>query len=514
MLTKRCAVPSYDSINSDPNRSLITSASSDSVIQGAQRGEETRVYKRRWYILLLLSLMCGTQGCVWNTFGPISATAEDAFGWDTGNIGMLTNWGPISFILGAGPLIWVLEHKGLRVACLASAFFIAAGTVARVFTMDGPAVTILMNLGQGLNGLAGLIAMAGPPVLSAVWFPPHQRTTATAIGGFFGTLGTAAGFLIGPLLVPDVPRNSSHPADIDFSFDSLLQNESRHERIEREKDAIHQLMYIECGWACALFLAMVIYFPKKPPLPPSASAALQREDLVTGLLRVCRCPQFWLIGIIYGLSTGVLNCWSSLLAVLLQPHGIGEAQAGWIAFAATCGGCTLSILVAVLADYMKRAMKWFVLMSYVLGTAGFTVFTLAAEGYITASTLVFIVSVIGGTTAVYASTPLLYELVCEAVYPAGEGTANGILTLLNNIAGGVFLLIMLDPDLGTGWMNWVLVAVCAQCIPLLLVMKVRYNRLDLDEHNPSLTSAIVVQPPPPSAPAPAPAPAAPSAPLV
>ena len=55
----------------------------------------------------------------------------------------------------------------------------------------------LMNLGQALNGLAGPIAMAGPPAVSAVWFPPHQRTTATAIGTFFGMLGTASGFLIG-----------------------------------------------------------------------------------------------------------------------------------------------------------------------------------------------------------------------------------------------------------------------------------------------------------------------------
>ena len=55
----------------------------------------------------------------------------------------------------------------------------------------------LMNVGQALNGLAGPIAMGGPPAVSAVWFPPHQRTTATSIGTFFGMLGTAAGFLIG-----------------------------------------------------------------------------------------------------------------------------------------------------------------------------------------------------------------------------------------------------------------------------------------------------------------------------
>ncbi|KAK7093169.1 hypothetical protein V1264_008811 [Littorina saxatilis] len=211
----------YHSINSDQQYSPLLQpvVSHDG---GNTRGEdETHVYRRRWYILILFSLMCGTQGCVWNTFGPISSTAEDAFDWDTSNIGMLTNWGPISFIPATVPLIWALEHKGLRVASLWTAFFVASGTVVRIFTMEPPGVTILMNVGQALNGLAGPIAMAGPPAVSATWFPPEQRTLATSIGTFFSMFGMASGFLIGPMLVPDVPKNST-----DIKFSSLISTES------------------------------------------------------------------------------------------------------------------------------------------------------------------------------------------------------------------------------------------------------------------------------------------------
>ncbi|XP_076456105.1 solute carrier family 49 member 4-like [Babylonia areolata] len=496
----------YQSINSDLNQGLIYSASSDSVDQGAQRGEETKVYKRRWYLLLLFSLMCGTQGCVWNTFGPISPTVGEAFGWDNGNIGLLTNWGPISFILATGPLIWIMEVKGLRAAGLCSAFFIASGTVARVFTAEPPLVTILMNVGQALNGLAGPVAMAGPPVMSAVWFPPKQRTTATAIGTIFATMGTAAGFVLGPMMVPDVPHNSTLSADVHLdSMEFLLHNQTKLARIEEEKKAILRLMYIECGWACAIFLAMVIYFPKKPPLPPSPSAALQREDFLSGLRRIVCCPQFWVLGVVYGVSQGVLNCWSAILDVLLKPHGIGETTAGWIGFFSIVGGCVFSILISIVADYMKRVMKWFVFLFYVLGTAAFLVFALAASSYIPPSLVLFAVTIVGGTTAVYASTPLMFELVCEAVYPAGEGTANGVLTLMNNVAGGVFLLMMMAPNIGTEWMNWVLVGACAQTLPLLLLLRMRYNRLDLDELNPSLSATLQVPTPPPT-PSPSPSP--------
>ena len=61
----------------------------------------------------------------------------------------------------------------------------------------------------------------------------------------------------------------------------------------------------------------------------------------------------------------------------------------------------------------------------------------------------FCTAIVVGTTALYAATPLIYELACEISYPTGEGTANGVLTLLNNIFGGIFLLIMMDPSIGT-----------------------------------------------------------------
>ena len=58
----------------------------------------------------------------------------------------------------------------------------------------------LMHAGQALNGLAGPVAMAAPPAVSAIWFPPDQRTTATAVGTLFGMMGTAVGFFLGEYL--------------------------------------------------------------------------------------------------------------------------------------------------------------------------------------------------------------------------------------------------------------------------------------------------------------------------
>ena len=52
-------------------------------------------------------------------------------------------------------------------------------------------------------------------------------------------------------------------------------------------------------------------------------------------------------------------------------------------------------------------------------------------------------TMIFGTVCLNGGIPLFFELVCENCYPIAEGVTNGFLTLLNNIAGLIFLLILM-----------------------------------------------------------------------
>ena len=54
-----------------------------------------------------------------------------------------------------------------------------------------------MHIGQLFNGVGGPVSMGGPPVFSAVWFPVHQRTTATAIAASLNGLGVSIAYIIG-----------------------------------------------------------------------------------------------------------------------------------------------------------------------------------------------------------------------------------------------------------------------------------------------------------------------------
>lgn len=78
----------------------------------------TKVYKRRWYVLVVFSVCAMSQGGSWNIYGPISATTEDAFDWKDSDIALLAAWGPISSILSTFPFIWLIEKKGKSVFAL------------------------------------------------------------------------------------------------------------------------------------------------------------------------------------------------------------------------------------------------------------------------------------------------------------------------------------------------------------------------------------------------------------
>ncbi|XP_070174346.1 solute carrier family 49 member 4-like [Littorina saxatilis] len=445
-VSSACSTPGYNTISasgpqlchSPPTYHTLSSSSNiqspdDTEPEGRAEGE-TRVYRRRWYVLMVYSLLSATQGGVWNSWGPIAVTAEDAFGWTDATIDLLSNWGPIAFLVSGIVFSWMMDVKGLRMSCVITGFLVAAGTGLRCITFNTPAVTWLTHVGQFLNGLGGPVAMAAPPILSAVWFPPEERTTATAIGTVLNYLGVAASFVMG------------------WTMNFLSMTEG--------------------GWSAAIFLMLLLYFPSKPPLPPCPSAAIPRENFVQGLKHLlttntnvkgfvhflflrCRCGQIWLVAIVYGISTGTLSCWSSVLDVILKPHGIGESWFGNVISLLKCAAHRTSITRAwfmrffsSVADFFKRIMKWLFIIFYIKGTASFVVFALATIKVIPSSTVLFYTTIIVGNTALNAAVPLIFELACELSYPTGEGTTIGVLTIMNNISGLIFLLVFMIPGIG------------------------------------------------------------------
>ena len=235
---------------------------------------------------------------------------------------------------------------GLRasVLLLAVVNFIAAGLQA-IPLSNLQIQTWLAHLGAIFNSIGGPVAMALGPLISAVWFPPHQRTTSTAIASLAPYVGTGLAFIIGPLLVPDV---GNHSSTIGKSIDYIkLRNNMSHKQLVYLKEQVMHLMYIELAAAALILLIIIVYFPKKPKLPPSVTATVDRLDFKYGFKRLMFNKQFWLLLFISGVTLGVYSGWVSILDLNLSQFGMGEKTAGWLGFGASMTGIAAGIFLSM-----------------------------------------------------------------------------------------------------------------------------------------------------------------------
>lgn len=239
-------------------------------------------------------------------------------------------------------IIIIVIISGLRVSVLLAAFFELIGTALRCFSMDNKSQSLLIHIGQFITGLGGPVAMAAPPLVSAAWFPPSQRTTATAISSLACYSGTALSFVIGPALVEDVTTLANKSESY-----NEIRNSLNATQIAKYKHQIMNFMYLEFGVTAFIFLCVLVYFPAKPATPPSITAAIGRLDFSIGFKSLLRKKRFWLLVFIYGLSTGVYGAWCSVLDLNLSAFSIDQKTAGWLGFGAVVAGSVSGISLSM-----------------------------------------------------------------------------------------------------------------------------------------------------------------------
>ena len=124
----------------------------------------------------------------------------------------------------------------------------------------------LAHLGSILTGISGPVAMSAPITISALWFPPNERTRATSIGQMFNALGVGVSYLLG---------------------NTIVSREEGEEDRDAEQD-IMILLTVYSAVSTVIFIAVLLYYPSKPPLPPSNKAVEERMDLTSGLVNLIK----------------------------------------------------------------------------------------------------------------------------------------------------------------------------------------------------------------------------------
>lgn len=228
---------------------------------------------------------------------------------------------------------------GLRASVFVTSLMLLAGKAIQVIPFSDMTVkTVFIYVGHLVTMLPSFIANGAPPLVSSTWFPPNERTTATAIGTLAANFGAGLAFFIGPSMIPktfDNPGNSN----LNLTDKDIGLIEAR----------LRYYFYLQTGLAALLFGCVAVYFPSKPPLPPS-KAALTRKvteiGYVEGLKLLIKNQSYWLLVFVLAASFGIYFGWTSVLDLAVQPFNISEKTSGWLGTGGSLAGIISGIIIA------------------------------------------------------------------------------------------------------------------------------------------------------------------------
>jgi len=369
-----------------------------------------KVYPYRWVVLLAFMSIIAVNQLLWITFAPITSNAVEYYKVSELSIGLLSLIFMIVYILVSFPASWVIDTYGVRVgvgigAALTGIFGLVRGLVASDYKLVLVA-QIVIAIGQPfiLNAVT---------TVTARWFPVEERATATGLG----SLAIYLGILVGLALTPYLALRSSIPG-------------------------------VLLGYGIVSIIAMLIFFlfvRERPPSPLDSTDQEGRSLSLAGLSKMIRQRDFVLLLTIFFVGLGAFNAITTWIEEVLNPRGFSITQAGNAGGAMIFGGILGALVIPLLSDRNRRRVPFLILavLGAIVGLIGVTF----AGTY----SLLLISSFIFGFFLLSAG-PIGFQYGAEITYPAPEGTSNGLLLLMGQISGIIFILGMdafKAPDTGS-----------------------------------------------------------------
>ena len=361
---------------------------------------EFKVYRYRWIVLAVFMAVVLVNQLAWITFAPITGAAATYYGVSDLSIGLLSMSFMLVYIIVSIPASWIIDTYGFRLgvgigAVLTGVFGLLRGLGGQNYTL-----VLLSQIG---------IAIGQPFILNALtkvaarWFPLRERATATGLGTLAMYVGIMAGMVLTPLLVLR--------ADI-------------------------ASMLIVYGIAAVLAGVLFFLFSReRPPTPANPPGQEERSLVFDGLKLMLRMRNFIILMAIFFFGLGVFNSVTTWIEDILRPRGFSILQAGVVGGLMVFGGILGAVIMPLLSDHYRRRVP-FIVLALIATTLGLVGITFAVNYPL------LLLSAFGMGFFLLSAGPIGFQYGAEITYPAPEGTSNGLLLLMGQISGILFILGM------------------------------------------------------------------------
>lgn len=367
-----------------------------------------KIYKYRWIILVVFSIINAVIQMQWLTFASIASIAQSVYKVSSFQIDSLSMIFMIVFIIMCIPASYIIDKYGIKIgigigAVLTGVFGIIKGVYAQDYT-----VILFAQIG---------LALAQPFIINATtkigsnWFPIDERAAQAGISSLFQYLGIIFAMVVTPLLVKFNFINGNKIYDLTFML--------RFYAIVSVISAILVLLFLK----------------EKPPTPPAKESIEKRLNTFQGIVFMLKQRDMIFLLIIFFLGLGMFNAISTCIDKIGALSSLDSTKTGIVGGVMLVGGVVGACILPLLSDKFRKR-KIFLILSIMFAIPGLLGLTFATsyEG-------ILIASFVFGFFLMSAA-PIGFQYSAEVSYPAPEALSQGLIILSGQISGLLFIIGM------------------------------------------------------------------------
>ena len=427
-----------------------------------------KVYKKRWFILLIFSCISFANGVLYTCIVSINDIISRYYKVNEEQVDWAGNIFPFMYIFMALPSAYMMTSLGLRSLVIIGASLNAIGTCLHFAGVFGNGYRFIMG-GQAAAAISFPTILQVPVRLSTVWFPEYEHAKATSIAMVANVFGLGIGFLQPSYMVPDV-----------FDSQSIY-------------GGLYNLYISHMVFVLVCLVFVYLFFKEKPPFPPSFAAAasnfpnLEESDnqkespsMIESIKVLASNKNFLVLTQAYALYFGLYLFYVTCLNDMVY-HLVKEVYIGWMGFSADVAAIVGILLCSVIIDKFHTyqmcslALTFGVLVSW-------TMFALAVVRWKSTIALFItyaLVSLFGAPFFVVG-----IEYAAEITYPVSESLSSAIILLLGNLYG--FLMVLFFGSWiekgHLAFSTYFVIGVYSTCFFLVCFIKENLYRHDAESH--------------------------------
>lgn len=386
----------------------------------------------RWVIVAATLPVIIAVEMMWLTFSPIASIVADSYGASTFAVNMLGTSFMIMYVICGIPASYVIDKYGFKVSLIIGAVLTGLFGFCRFAFADS--FTMIM--------VSQFMIAAGQPFLlnvttkiTANWFPFEERATADGILTMAQYLGFTIPMVLSPVLA--------------------------------ESAGIVQMLKIYGIVGIAAAVIVILFTKEKPAVAPPGPAAEKQSFSMESVKALLKNKAYLQALACAFISIGIFNTILTLVESVLMPRGITSAQAGIIGAAFVVAGVIGAVVSPMISDKIGKRIP-FLMIAVCLLVPLYLGLT-----FIDVYVVLIIIAAISGYS-IMGVAPILFQHGSEVAYPASEGTSLGLILMMGQISGTLFVFMFegLSAAFGTIVVPMiVLIILNAVQIPVIMKMK-------------------------------------------